>query len=532
MFTLILFLILQNTGSLNELPSSQPSPVVKKTTTQVSSSSNKLQTQVNNNSNEIAVLQKKIARNDSLVSASIDSIGNKQQEWDYYYQNAWKFSKYIVVSAWLSLAWFVIIIAFLMYLFVRFHWYGGLRRKRYLLIVDWVNNDESISPDQKSQHYPQNPYKDETFGLPRGTIRATLTLTLLFLNIALFFISVYAPPSNIFANRVEFMATAFLMMIAFYFGTKAVDVARIRTKAKKPDEKSGGDNTITQTTVRTETPPAAQIKPEEKVEEKPATSYMQEVEHSNSVNIATNESDQNRKILSLTTYFETNKKIEDAFKIVTGNFDDQGISFGCLQWNFGQRTLQPIFLKYFESDDTSWRSDKNMVELYGVLKKPYADQMNWVLSIQKKKDKKWEIFPDWLDTLTVLGTKTSQYQIEACEKRFEIAKGWCRDLGLISERAFSLMFDINVQNGTLYKKIPSRGIDVQAAIEKRITNAGAPGEEDKLVIVAEERSKASSPQWIQVVLSRKLTIARGQGKVYGVMVNLADFGISIDTPYA
>lgn len=123
---------------------------------------------------------------------------------------------------------------------------------------------------------------------------------------------------------------------------------------------------------------------------------FKEIEHKNSVDVATKESDQNRKILSLTTYFETNKKIDDAFKIVAGNFDGQGISFGCLQWNFGQQTLQPIFLKYFESDDTIWRSDKNMVELYGVLKKPFADQMNWVLSIQKKKNKKWEIFPDWL----------------------------------------------------------------------------------------------------------------------------------------
>jgi hypothetical protein len=419
-------------------------------------------------------------------------------------------------------------------LFIRFHWYGGLRRKRFLLIVDLINNDETIPPDQKTLHYPQNPYKAETFGLPGGTIRATLTLTLLFLNIALFYISVYAPPSNIFADRVEFMATAFLMMIAFYFGTKAVDVAKVRSKMKKPREENGTSVIVTSqpSASKTEASPDARINPQEKVEEKPATSYVQDVEHKNSADVASKESSQERKILSLTTYFETNRKIDDAFKIVTGNFDGQGISFGCLQWNFGQRTLQPILLKYFESDDDSWRNDNHLVELYTALKKPYSDQMNWILSIQKKKDKTWEIFPDWIDTLKTLGTKTSQYQVEACEKRFEIAKGWCRDLGLISERAFSLMFDINVQNGTLYKKISSRGIDVQAAIDKRITNAGAPGEEDKLIIIAEERSKASAPQWIQVVLSRKLTIARGLGKVYGANVNLDDFGISIDNPIA
>jgi hypothetical protein len=533
MLTIILFLMLQSTGNLNDLPAVKPKSVLPKTTAQVTSPAGKQQTSLSNSSSDPILYETLIAKRDSQIVALMDSSSNVEREWEYYINHQKKFDSFVEGSTWLALAWFILIIAFITYMFIRFHWYGGLRRKRFLIIVDLINNDENIPPDQKAQHYPQNPYKSETFGLPNGTIRATLTLTLLFLNIALFYISVYAPPSSIFADRVEFMATAFLMMIAFYFGTKAVDVAKIRSKMPKRKE-GGGTEIVSLLTPapKAETPSQAQIKPEEKIEEKPATSYVQDVDHKNSVDVASKESDQNRKILSLTTYFETNKKIDDAFKIVAGNFDGQGISFGCLQWNFGQQTLQPIFLKYFESDDNSWRNDKNMVELYGVLKKPLAEQMNWILSIQKKKDKTWELFPDWIDTLKKLGTLTSNYQIEACEKRFEIAKDWCRDLGLISERAFSLMFDINVQNGTLYKKIPSRNIDVQAAIEKRITNAGAPGEEDKLVIIAEERSKASAPQWVPVVLSRKLTIARGQGKVYGAMVNLNDFGISIDTPFA
>ena len=399
MLIIILILMLQ-TGNLNDLPVNEPKPVSPKiTTTQVTSSAGK-QTSFSNNSSDPILYETLIAKRDSQIVALIDSTSNVKREWEYYSNHQKKFDSFVDGSTWLALAWFILIIVFITYLFIRFHWYGGLRRKRFLLIVDLVNNDETIPPDQKALHYPQNPYRSETFGLPNGTIRATLTLTLLFLNIALFYISVYAPPSSIFANRVEFMATAFLMMIAFYFGTKAVDVAKIRSKMPKPKEEG---NTIVispkASVPKLETQPLTQIRPEEKIEEKPATSYVQDVEHKNSADVASKESDQNRRVLSLTTYFETNKKIDDAFKIVTGNFDGQGISFGCLQWNFGQQTLQPIFLKYFESDDNGWRSDKNMVELYGVLKKPHADQMNWILSIQKKKDKTWELFPDWIDTL-------------------------------------------------------------------------------------------------------------------------------------
>ena len=35
--------------------------------------------------------------------------------------------------------------------------------------------------------------------------------------------------------------------------------------------------------------------------------------------------------------------------MLTGNFDGQGVSFGALQWNFGQGTLQPLLQEMFNS---------------------------------------------------------------------------------------------------------------------------------------------------------------------------------------
>jgi Putative peptidoglycan binding domain len=52
-----------------------------------------------------------------------------------------------------------------------------------------------------------------------------------------------------------------------------------------------------------------------------------------------------RRCLSLTSTFETGKGIPEGFSGLSGDFDRQGISFGILQWNFGQNTLQRLLRK-------------------------------------------------------------------------------------------------------------------------------------------------------------------------------------------
>ena len=46
--------------------------------------------------------------------------------------------------------------------------------------------------------------------------------------------------------------------------------------------------------------------------------------------------------IKITSFYEGS-----GFDEVTGNFDGQGLSYGILQWNFGQGTLQPIFKNLF-----------------------------------------------------------------------------------------------------------------------------------------------------------------------------------------
>ena len=65
----------------------------------------------------------------------------------------------------------------------------------------------------------QNPYKDETFGMPRGTFRGTLTLTLVFIVTVLELVNVRVVG---FETEIHELMVAFQMMIAFYFGSKVM----------------------------------------------------------------------------------------------------------------------------------------------------------------------------------------------------------------------------------------------------------------------------------------------------------------------
>ncbi len=64
----------------------------------------------------------------------------------------------------------------------------------------------------------ENPYKAETMGLPRGTIRGILTLTLLFIAILL---QLYAIRHDAL-EKINVMMGAFELMLAFYFGSKVM----------------------------------------------------------------------------------------------------------------------------------------------------------------------------------------------------------------------------------------------------------------------------------------------------------------------
>lgn len=78
----------------------------------------------------------------------------------------------------------------------------------------------------------ENPYKNETFGLPKGTIRGSIAITLMVGALSMFIVAIGHPTilrtNEFFHENFEFFKTAFLMMIAFYFGGKSLEYLRER----------------------------------------------------------------------------------------------------------------------------------------------------------------------------------------------------------------------------------------------------------------------------------------------------------------
>jgi len=76
----------------------------------------------------------------------------------------------------------------------------------------------------------ENPHGEETLGLPPGTVRGTIALTLLVVAVALVISSIneksVLSSNSVLANHFDFLKDAFLMMIAFYFGAKSLDLLK------------------------------------------------------------------------------------------------------------------------------------------------------------------------------------------------------------------------------------------------------------------------------------------------------------------
>lgn len=108
-------------------------------------------------------------------------------------------------------------------------------------------NEEDLKAPEK------NPYRSQTFGLPPGTVRGMIAFTLLLGGLSLLIVSFgneyyTGDQLALIRQQFEFFETAFLMMIAFYFGDKSLKYLQNRwgrepveddTEAKGPTKQKG-----------------------------------------------------------------------------------------------------------------------------------------------------------------------------------------------------------------------------------------------------------------------------------------------------
>lgn len=232
------------------------------------------------------------------------------------------------------------------------------------------------------------------------------------------------------------------------------------------------------------------------------------------------------RCVALTGSFETSTPVPQCFSGLTGNFDGQGISFGALQWNFGQGSLQPLLQKMANQHQSVIAAifGADFAELQRVLAMPAkADQVAWAAGVQTAK---YSVNQPWRGYFVALG-QTAEYQAiqgDAAAGVYAKGLGYCRQFGLKSERAAALMFDIVTQNGSI-----SAGVTAQINADFAQLPADSPDETPKLVIVANRRAEASKAAYVEDVRTRKLTIANGGGVVHGVKYDLAaSYAITLD----
>src|SRR6185369_10701434 len=88
--------------------------------------------------------------------------------------------------------------------------------------------------------------------------------------------------------------------------------------------------------------------------------------------------------LALTGSFETGAAFPDCFAGLSGDFDGQGVSFGVLQWNFGQGSLQPLLKRMCDDYPETAKAvfHNSYWQLHKVLNSGKTEQMTFARSIQ------------------------------------------------------------------------------------------------------------------------------------------------------
>ena len=228
------------------------------------------------------------------------------------------------------------------------------------------------------------------------------------------------------------------------------------------------------------------------------------------------------KCLALTGSFETGKAIPECFAGLSGDFDGQGISFGVLQWNFGQDSLQKLLKSTIKDYPKTIRRvfGANYDVLVEALKSDKDDLMSFALSIQHPV--KHYLYEPWRGMFKSLG-RTQEYQniqVRYAAGLYREALKLCITYNLWSERSVALMFDIKVQNGSISRLVRSQIMSEIKNLPRSLSEKDL--EVERMRIVANRRAEASYTRWIEDVRSRKLCIANGMGVVHGVNYDIEE----------
>ncbi|MEC0123390.1 hypothetical protein [Paenibacillus pabuli] len=230
------------------------------------------------------------------------------------------------------------------------------------------------------------------------------------------------------------------------------------------------------------------------------------------------------KLLRNTGFFEGN----NGYSNVTGNFDGQGLSFGIIQYNFGQGTLQPLLKEYIQNNETEFKAvfgTSKAATLKDVVNnKTKSQQIAWGESISTSGG---NVVSEWKTLFESMGAKSANQALQRkyAESYFNRAITFAGKFGIISTQGLAFLFDHSVQSWSLSGE--SSIISEITSLEKAWRDMGETGrypDKERLYSVLKGVS-GSDP------IARRTAIRNGSGTVHGKSYNIAAFGLSYSTNF-
>ncbi|MEN1988188.1 hypothetical protein [Paenibacillus hubeiensis] len=230
------------------------------------------------------------------------------------------------------------------------------------------------------------------------------------------------------------------------------------------------------------------------------------------------------KLLRNTGFFEGN----NGYSNLSGNFDGQGLSFGIIQYNFGQGSLQPLLKEYIQNNETEFKgifgTTKAATLKDVVLNKTKAQQIAWGDSISTSGG---GVVSEWKSLFEAMGAKSANQALQRkhAQSYLDRAVAFAGKFGIVSTQGLAFLFDHAVQSWSLDGE--SSIISEITSLEKAWRNSGETGrypDKDRLYSVL-KGVKGSDP------IARRTAIRNGSGTVHGKSYNISSFGLSYSTNF-
>ena len=221
------------------------------------------------------------------------------------------------------------------------------------------------------------------------------------------------------------------------------------------------------------------------------------------------------RCLGLTADFEGH-----GFGRLEGNFDGAGLTWGIIGFTLSNGEIQQLLSEAEQVvPGTLARVLGPLAPVWlDLMKQPRAKQVAFADSISSGPGK-GNVPPEWRQAFAALGDEPVVKRLQmqrAYDAYFVPATATAKQMKLESELGIALAFDMHVQNGTSRKK----------AVAELASLAGTLPEPEMRRRLAQRVAAYSNAAFSADVLSRKTTIAEGQGQVHGRSYRLAAWGLS------